>query len=57
MLAVPANAAYKVDRQNAVKLREGKELRQRIVVVGLSDGKYTQIKSGLKEGDVVMTNP
>jgi multidrug efflux pump subunit AcrA (membrane-fusion protein) len=57
VLAVPANAAYKVDRQNAVKLREGKELRQRIVVVGLSDGKYTQIKSGLKEGDVVMTNP
>ena len=57
VLAVPANAAYKVDKQYAVKLRVGKEWRQRIVEIGLSDGKYTQIKSGLKEGDVVMTNP
>ncbi len=58
VLAVPANATYMVDkRQYAVKLREGKEWRQRIVEIGLSDGKYTQIKSGLKEGDVVMTNP
>lgn len=57
VLAVPANAAYQVDKQYAVKLREGKEWRQRIVEIGLSDGKYTQIKSGLEEGDVVMTNP
>ncbi len=57
VLAVPANAVYKVDEQYAVKLREGKEWPQRIVEIGLSDGKYTQIKSGIKEGDVVMTNP
>jgi RND family efflux transporter MFP subunit len=57
VLAVPANAVYEVDNQYAVKLREGKEWRQRIVEIGLSDGKYTQIKSGLEEGDVVMTNP
>ena len=57
VLAVPANTTYQVDKQYAVKLREGKEWRQRIVEIGLSDGKYTQIKSGLKEGDVVMTNP
>ena len=57
VLAVPANTVYEVDNQYAVKLREGKEWRQRIVEIGLSDGKYTQIKSGLKEGDVVMTNP
>lgn len=57
VLAVPANAAYQVDKQYAVKLREGKEWRQRIVEIGLSDGKYTEIKSGLKEGDIVMTNP
>ena len=57
VLAVPANAVYEVDKQHAVKLKEGKEWRQRIVEIGLSDGKHTQIKSGLKEGDVVMTNP
>jgi len=57
VLAVPANAPYQVDKQYAVKLRDGKEWRQRIVEIGLSDGKYTEIKSGLKEGDTVMTNP
>ena len=57
VLAVPANAVYEVDKQYAVKLREGKEWHQRIVEIGLSDGKYTQIKSGLEEEDVVMTNP
>lgn len=58
VLAVPANAVFEVDKQQyAVKLKEGKEWNQRIVEIGLSDGKYTQIKSGIKEGDVVMTNP
>lgn len=57
VLAVPANAPYKVGDQFAVKLREGSDWHQRIVEVGLSDGNYTEIKSGLKEGDVVMTNP
>ena len=57
VLAVPANTVYQVDKQYAVKLREGKQWRQRIVEIGLSDGNYTEIKSGLKEGEVVMTNP
>ena len=57
VLAVPANTVYEVGKQYAVKLQAGKEWRRRIVEIGLSDGKYTQIKSGLKEGDVVMTNP
>ena len=57
VLAVPANTLYKIDKQYALKLREGKKWRRRIVEIGLSDGNYTQIKSGLKEGDIVMTNP
>lgn len=57
VLAVPANAVYEVDKQHAVKVGSGKEWRQRIVEIGLSDTNYTQIKSGLEEGDVVMTNP
>ncbi len=57
VLAVPANAVYAVDKQHAVKLKEGQEWHQRIVDIGLSDGKYTEIKSGLSKGDVVKTNP
>lgn len=58
VLAVPANAVFKVgNNQYAVKMRDGREWRQLIVETGLSDGKYTEIKSGLKEGNVVMANP
>ncbi len=57
VLAVPANAVYEVDKHYAVKLQEGKEWKQRIVEIGLSDGKYTEIKSGLEEGNIVKTNP
>jgi len=57
VLAIPANAVYEVDKQSAVKVQEGKEWHQRIVEIGLSDGKYTEIKSGLEEGNVVKTNP
>lgn len=57
VLAVPANAVFEVDKHYAVKLQEGKEWKQRIVEIGLSDGKYTEIKSGLEEGNVVKTNP
>ncbi len=57
VLAVPANTVYEVGKQHAVKLQAGSQWHQRIVEIGLSDGKYTEIKSGLKEGDVVMTNP
>jgi len=57
VLAIPANAVYEVDKQYAVKLKEGKEWKQRIVEIGLSDGKYTEIKSGIEEGSVVKTNP
>jgi multidrug efflux pump subunit AcrA (membrane-fusion protein) len=57
VIAVPANAVYEVDKQFAVKLQDGKEWKQRIVEIGLSDGKYTEIKSGLEEGNVVKTNP
>jgi HlyD family secretion protein len=57
VLAVPANTVFQVDKQFAVKLKEGKEWHQRIVEIGLSNGKYTEIKSGLEEGAIVMTNP
>lgn len=56
-LAVPASAGYKVGQQFAVKIREGSDWHERIVKVGLSDGNYTEIKSGLKAGDIVQANP
>lgn len=57
VLAVPASSPYKVGQQFAVKVREGSDWHERIVDVGLSDGSYTEIKSGLKAGDIVLANP
>lgn len=55
--AVPAEAVYRVKGKTAVKIREGKQWRSRIVETGVSDGRYTEIRSGLEEGDVVLVNP
>lgn len=58
VLAVPANAITTVDsHQHAVKVRVGKGWHRRLIETGLSDGKYTEVKSGLQEGDIVQTNP
>jgi HlyD family secretion protein len=57
VLTVPADAVYEVDGKHAVKVREGRRWRARTVETGLSDGKYTEIISGLSEGDVVQTSP
>lgn len=57
VLAVPATAVYEAGGKRAVNIRRGDEWRQRVVEIGLSDGKYTEIRSGLEEGDVVQANP
>lgn len=56
-LAVPVGAIYKTNGRQAVKLRVNNEWRTRIVETGISDGEYIEIKSGLREGDVVRVNP
>ena len=58
VLAVPESAVYETDDdRHAVNVREDGEWRRRLVDIGISDGDYTEIISGLSEGDVVKTNP
>lgn len=54
VVAVPASAVYEVDEKHAVKVKQNGEWADRVVEIGLSDGKYTEIKSGIEEGDVVL---
>lgn len=57
-LAVP-NDAIGEDSSGrpTVKVMVGGNWDTRVVEIGLSDGHYTEIKSGLKEGDVVQVRP
>jgi RND family efflux transporter MFP subunit len=57
VLSVPLGAVYKTNGRQAVKLRVNDQWRTRIVETGISDGEYIEIKSGLREGDVVLMNP
>lgn len=57
VLAVPASAVYRVNGRPAVRIREANEWRVRVVDTGISDGEYTEIESGLEEGDIVLVNP
>ncbi len=58
VLAVPNDALFKSDDRWAVKVRAAKDKwRTRLVEIGISDGEYTQIESGLREGEVVSLNP
>lgn len=54
VLAVPADAV-ETDKNGRfiVKVNRGGQWQDQIVEIGLSDGKYTEIKSGLKEGEAV----
>lgn len=57
VLTVPASAVYQSGAQDMVKVRANGKWQPRAVDVGISDGTYTEIKSGLQEGDVVNTRP
>lgn len=57
VLAVPASAVYQVGEQHAVKIKDELDWRERMVEIGLTDGRYTEIVSGLEEGDIVEASP
>lgn len=58
VLAVPNDALFKSEDRWAVKVRAGRDGWQtRLVEIGISDGEYTQIRSGLKEGELVSLKP
>ena len=54
---MPASAVYTVGDRHAVRLKRDGRWRERLVEIGLTDGRYTEIISGLREGDIVEANP
>lgn len=57
VLAVPADAVYRAGDREAVKVRVGGKWRTRVVETGLTNGRFTRIRSGLAEGDIVQVSP
>jgi len=54
VLAVPNDAVHEDSGgRPVVKVLNGSTWTDRVVEIGLSDGHYTEVKSGLKEGEVV----
>ena len=54
VLAVPATAVtMTASGQSTVHVKRGEDWETAVVETGVSDGSYTEIKTGLKEGDVV----
>jgi RND family efflux transporter MFP subunit len=54
VLAVPNDAVHEDSGgRPVVKVLTGSNWTDRVVEIGLSDGHYTEVKSGLKEGEVV----
>ena len=52
-LIVPSNAVYKSKGECYVYRMEGNARKRAVVTIGTQTDAYTQITSGLKEGDVV----
>ncbi|MBU2008772.1 MAG: efflux RND transporter periplasmic adaptor subunit [Chloroflexi bacterium] len=53
VLLVPNRALSRRGQERVVKVVAGERLEERVVVAGPSDGDYTEITSGLKEGEKV----
>lgn len=54
VLAVPNDAIHQdSEGRPVIKVMVNNQWDDRVVEIGLSDGHYTEIKSGLKEGDIV----
>lgn len=57
VLLVPTTALLPRGSEQIVQVLEGESLREVVVATGLSDGQYTEIRSGLAQGDRVVTLP
>jgi multidrug efflux pump subunit AcrA (membrane-fusion protein) len=56
-LVVPGSAVRKESGLHKVLVPEGEHLSERIVEVGMKTGSWTEIRSGLIEGDTVVVQP
>lgn len=54
VLTIPKNAVYEGELGSFVNLREGEETKTVDITTGMSDGVYTEVLSGLKEGDQIL---
>lgn len=54
VLLVPSRAVRSVEGRQVVSVKAGEGVEERPVEVGLSDGRNTEIVSGLKEGESVV---
>lgn len=57
VLSVPENAVFEINRQQYVYVIEDGKAKLTSVQTGLEGEKYTEITSGLAEGDLVITSP
>lgn len=55
-LAVPLSAMLTQDHHSVFVLTPDETIEQRNVTTGVDDGEYIEIKSGLSEGDIVITS-
>jgi len=56
-LKVPENAIFEINRQHHVFVIENNKARLRQVEIGLEGERYTEILSGLSDGDIIITSP
>lgn len=54
VLRVPPTAIHRDGKQVYCLVQVGDKTEKRVVTIGTSDGKYVEIKSGLRVGDEVV---
>jgi len=57
VLSVPLQAVFNRDGQNVCWVVKGSKVFERPVEVGLTDDRFAEIRSGLKEGETVLLSP
>jgi len=54
-LTIPLSSVYKENNTDGVYVVNGDKVLFKAITTGMSDGKFTEVTSGLKAGDVVVT--
>ena len=54
ILAVPTSTLKKRNKETVVMVLKNNQVEEKSVKIGLSDGQYTEIISGLEEGELVI---
>jgi multidrug efflux pump subunit AcrA (membrane-fusion protein) len=57
VLRLPVQAVLAVGEEKFCYVKDGDEIKRRVVVTGLNNNKFVEIKEGLREGELVCQNP